>query len=918
MDPLFPTHDAFAASSHNAFLQHHQQQQQQQQQQQHDSMLKQRSNSMDVLGSSLLQGPVFSTSIDTPSTTAIHNQHNHHSSPAPVNNDGSFKWSSLHGMMMDPGNGNNTFDQQQHSSMMQQAQMGGGNGNDMVDMSAFINGFPYNQDPTMVPHHQQQRPSASGNEILMHLERLHGSLNQNDDGGNGGNSMPQMGGGGGGLEWNHHQAMGGNLPTSSAMHSTNDPMFASDNGLGVSMDVNDQFSDSPSMRLTPLMIPRTQSQMSQQQFQNPYQQQYQIPTSYSSSYDGSYDPSSAYDARSDTASILSTATLTTALTANTDFNSLSASTYSQVSDRSALSSNGANGGPFLFPSPIQPKDESAVSATPSTPTKRRRALTIPNSQPKTVLKAYMGLHQNHPPTPHPNHPQLGWDVNHLGAPTGFGMPLSPIPASPYGATPPTLQHANFGFANHGSGNETSPPASARSVDGKPVQPLHLPALASIGSGPLSSAPNSAPSTPPPTRVPIMPLAPPPSNSKHANIATNTDGTPVTAEELFRRLDDELDMLNFDDITVQELKEHLRVRGLPSSGKKALLVQRLKDEIGYCKARKEGTLMDDPRASIYNHVLSLHGIQPPIPSANHIAIAAMLGHHHLMMMPQNAAATQGYPHSPHSPGPMQKHLQAMQQQQVAAFQMIQQQQQQQQQQVVVNPYGPTAEASISPMLTSATSAHLPNNSPASANSAASFPSPPIQSPSTTATSHFHASPSSSPSPNPSTLSIAPYLHQKADQQPQQQPPHSPLSQRRQNLPRSNVAVSVRQRSLSDSRMTRPRLEDLVGGAVDDSTPLSPGRPRASSVLRKEHLRERFQLGLGGGVLAGDGVVHQGSIGLGVEVGQHQQQQQQVVQPLQHENWVGMMTGGGSQSVLELAEGTMNMSLESGNNGGAALQ
>ncbi|KAJ3095877.1 hypothetical protein HDU97_006453, partial [Phlyctochytrium planicorne] len=698
------------------------------------------------------------------------------------------------------------------------------------------------------------------------------------------------------------------------------------------------FSDSPSLRLTPLTIPRTtQPQLQQQNLFQP--RQYQIPTStYSSSYDPSYDPTSAYDTRSDTASILSTATLTTALTANTDFTSLSASTYSQVSDRSALSSTGA-GGPFLFPSPIQPHEEPATLGAPSTPTKRRRALTIPNSQPKTVLKAYMGLHQNHPPTPHPNHPQLGWDIGQAGA-NGVGLPLSPIPASPYGNTPPAsvlgFSSINVAMSANQGSNDTSPPASARSADGKPLQPLHLPMLTSINAGPLSSAPNSAPSTPPPTRVPIMPLAPPPSTSKHANVATNTDGTPVTPDELFRRLDEELDTLNFDDITVQELKEHLRVRGLPSSGKKALLVQRLKDEIGYCKARKEGTLLDDPRAAIYNHVLSLHGIQPPMPSPNQMAIAAMLGHHHLMMMPPNAAVVAGgsvaYPHSPHSPGPKQKHLQAMQQQQVAAFQMIQQQQQQQQQ-GVTNPYGPTSDTKISPMITSATSAHLPNHSPASASSTTSFPSPPIQSPSTTAGALFHPSPSSSPSPHPSstlsTLSIAPYLHNAS--QPSPQPPHSPLSQRRQNLPRSTVAVSVRQRSLSDSRMTRPRLEDLVGSSSDESStpPASPGRPRASSVLRKEHLRERFQLGLVGGVLAGEGVVHQGSAGIGLGLDgvaqqqQQQQQQQQVVQPLQqqgqaqqHENWVGMM--GGSQSVLELAEGTMNMSLDGGNNGGAMLQ
>ncbi|KAJ3099445.1 hypothetical protein HDU97_003020, partial [Phlyctochytrium planicorne] len=233
MDPLFPSHDGFAASSHTAFLHHHQQQQQQQQQQ-HESLLKQRSNSIDVLGSSLLQGPVFSTSIDTPSTNAIRNTSS--STLGAANGDGSIKWSSLHGMMMDPGNAS-SYDPQMHhhpqqQHQQQQHQHPSGNA-EMVDMGAFLNGFPYNQDPTMLPHHQQSRPSATGSEILMHLERLHGSFNQGDDGSNNIASQVVSGGGGGGMEWN--QGM-----STSVMHSNNDPMFAPDNGLGLSMDVNDQ------------------------------------------------------------------------------------------------------------------------------------------------------------------------------------------------------------------------------------------------------------------------------------------------------------------------------------------------------------------------------------------------------------------------------------------------------------------------------------------------------------------------------------------------------------------------------------------------------------------------------------------------------------------------------------------------------
>ncbi|KAL1921163.1 uncharacterized protein VTP21DRAFT_10879 [Calcarisporiella thermophila] len=45
----------------------------------------------------------------------------------------------------------------------------------------------------------------------------------------------------------------------------------------------------------------------------------------------------------------------------------------------------------------------------------------------------------------------------------------------------------------------------------------------------------------------------------------------------RRLDAELERINFDDVTVAELKEMLRKRGKPATGKKAILMQRLLEE-----------------------------------------------------------------------------------------------------------------------------------------------------------------------------------------------------------------------------------------------------------------------------------------------------------------------------------------------------
>ncbi|KAG0166117.1 hypothetical protein DFQ28_009009 [Apophysomyces sp. BC1034] len=58
---------------------------------------------------------------------------------------------------------------------------------------------------------------------------------------------------------------------------------------------------------------------------------------------------------------------------------------------------------------------------------------------------------------------------------------------------------------------------------------------------------------------------------------NSTSHPVDAEQHQRRLNDQLVKVNFDDITVSELKEMLRQRGKPAMGKKALLMKRLQEE-----------------------------------------------------------------------------------------------------------------------------------------------------------------------------------------------------------------------------------------------------------------------------------------------------------------------------------------------------
>jgi hypothetical protein len=47
-------------------------------------------------------------------------------------------------------------------------------------------------------------------------------------------------------------------------------------------------------------------------------------------------------------------------------------------------------------------------------------------------------------------------------------------------------------------------------------------------------------------------------------------------ETQKKLDEQLISVNFEDVTVAELKEMLRERGLPATGKKAILTDRLKD------------------------------------------------------------------------------------------------------------------------------------------------------------------------------------------------------------------------------------------------------------------------------------------------------------------------------------------------------
>ncbi|KAI8813434.1 hypothetical protein BJ742DRAFT_484211 [Cladochytrium replicatum] len=76
---------------------------------------------------------------------------------------------------------------------------------------------------------------------------------------------------------------------------------------------------------------------------------------------------------------------------------------------------------------------------------------------------------------------------------------------------------------------------------------------------------------------LLPIPPPPSKKE--------EQPQLTPNELLAKLDDELVKIDFEDITVTELKELLRQRGLPSSGKKAALVGRLHTELEVSVVRR---------------------------------------------------------------------------------------------------------------------------------------------------------------------------------------------------------------------------------------------------------------------------------------------------------------------------------------------
>nr|CAG8586783.1 3252_t:CDS:2 [Entrophospora candida] len=84
---------------------------------------------------------------------------------------------------------------------------------------------------------------------------------------------------------------------------------------------------------------------------------------------------------------------------------------------------------------------------------------------------------------------------------------------------------------------------------------------------------SAPTAPlPSSEIQDIPIQ---RNPKHSSQSSQP---PMSSEEYQRKLNEELEKVDFNDITVSELKDLLRQRNKPATGKKAILMERLQEEI----------------------------------------------------------------------------------------------------------------------------------------------------------------------------------------------------------------------------------------------------------------------------------------------------------------------------------------------------
>ncbi|RHZ57900.1 hypothetical protein Glove_382g46 [Diversispora epigaea] len=115
------------------------------------------------------------------------------------------------------------------------------------------------------------------------------------------------------------------------------------------------------------------------------------------------------------------------------------------------------------------------------------------------------------------------------------------------------------------------------------------------------------------------------NPKHSHATTI-----MSSEEYQRKLDEELEKVDFEDITVSELKEMLRQRGKPATGKKAVLMQRLQEEVEFVKAMKNtNNQLKNNNNSQFNQMIST----PTSPSG--VSLQSRIANLHISSPPMHS-------------------------------------------------------------------------------------------------------------------------------------------------------------------------------------------------------------------------------------------------------------------------------------------
>lgn len=100
----------------------------------------------------------------------------------------------------------------------------------------------------------------------------------------------------------------------------------------------------------------------------------------------------------------------------------------------------------------------------------------------------------------------------------------------------------------------------------------------------------------PLTSPAILTATSPAPIQIGRVIPRNSSSQARTEEQQRRLDEAMERVNFEDVTVAELKEMLRQRGKHGGGKKADLIKRLQAEIDVIRANRNGTTRNNATSS----------------------------------------------------------------------------------------------------------------------------------------------------------------------------------------------------------------------------------------------------------------------------------------------------------------------------------